>query len=164
MPYHPEGVLSRLENIRTLVVSELVSLSYILPLGTESNDRTHADGDNDTNGWLCPMLDTLVIFSWEFRDVKTPVILEYLLATAIRRKDSGIPFKTVSLFIHNPWDERQLIPMRSWLTLEQMRGCVDELEVVTGDDAFDWSMDDYFFDGLDLRRDRHIFSRKGGQT
>ena len=164
MPYHPEGVLSRLENIRTLVVSELVSLSYILPLGTESNDRTHADGDNDTDGWLCPTLDTLVIFSREFRDVETPVILEYLLATAIRRKDSGIPFKTVSLFIRNPWDERQPIPMRSCLTLEQMRGCVDELEVVTGDDAFDWSMDDYFFDGLDLRRDRHIFSRKGGQT
>jgi hypothetical protein len=68
-----------------------------------------------------------------------------------------MPFESVSLFIHYPWDEHETVPMESSPALEQLRGCVKKFEIATGDDALDWNMDDHFFDGLDVRRDRHLF-------
>lgn len=61
------------------------------------------------------------------------------------------------MFIRSPWDEKNRGQMESCQALEQLKGYVGELEVVMGDDALDWNIDDYFFGGLDVRRDRYPF-------
>ncbi|KAF9781150.1 hypothetical protein BJ322DRAFT_255249 [Thelephora terrestris] len=150
---HAKYVLSCLQKITTLVLSNPAAIAYILALGQEPVDN---DGDDDTNEWRCPMLGTLVIHAWEF-SVRGEQILQHLPQVAQKRKDAGMPFESVSLFIRCPWDEHETVPMESSPALEQLRGCVEKFEIVTGDDALDWNMDDYFFDGLDVRRDRHLF-------
>jgi hypothetical protein len=156
---HAKDVLSCLQKITTLVLSDPAAIAYILALGQEPGDN---DGDDDTNEWRCPMLGTLVIQAWEFSE-RGEQILQHLPLVAQRRKDAGIPFDSVSLFIHCPWDEYETVPTESSPALEQLRGCVEKFEIVTGDDALDWNMDDYFFDGLEVRRDRHTFQEQRRQ-
>ena len=157
---HAKEVLSRLKGIRTLVLSNLVVASFIMALDPESDK--HNDKDVDVDWWLCPELEVLVVHVQEFSDFYGEEIMEYLPGIAQRRKDGGIPFKSVSLFILGPWDERAYGPMESQMELEQLRSCVEKLEIVVGDDVLDWSIDDYFFGGLEIRRDRHLFPCQPG--
>jgi hypothetical protein len=72
--------------------------------------------------------------------------LQPLLKVARRRKAAGFPFRSVSLFLlHDP---------RSEQVLEELRGCIERLEVVTGDNVLGWSIDKYFLGGLDHLQER----------
>ena len=153
-PDHAEDVLSCLGKIRTLVLSDPAAIPYIRALGLEFDNP---DGNNTANGLLCPILGTLVVHAWEFRNSRNEHILERLPVVAQRRKDAGIPFESVSLFIGCSWYEPEPVPMELLPALEQLKECVEKFDMVVGDDALDWNLDDYFFDGLDVRRDRHPF-------
>jgi hypothetical protein len=158
---HAKDVLSGFEGIRTLVLSDLAVASYITALDPDYEDEDSdedEDEDEDTDSCqLCPALDTLVVYTRWSSDPLIGNIVEYLHSVAQRRKDRGIPFKSVSLFVLNPWNESIYGSAESCAGLEQLRRCVEKLEIFTGDDAMDWDVDDYFFGGLEVRRDRHIF-------
>jgi hypothetical protein len=72
-------------------------------------------------------------------------LLECLAYFAKRRKVVGMPFNSVSLFVSGPWDEDKSGPMDSCRVLEGLRACVERLEIVVGNDALNWNLDDYFF-------------------
>jgi hypothetical protein len=150
-----QEVLSCLEGIRMLVLSGPVVAPCVHAL------CPMAEGDPeypDPSRWRCPKLDTLVIRSPSlFWCNPMDDIMRYLPAIAQERKAAGMPFKSISLFISSPWDENGNGPMESCSSLEVLRGCVERFEIVLGDDALDWNADDYFFDGLSIRRDRYIF-------
>ena len=150
---YAKEVLFCLKGIRTLVLSDLVVASYIMALDPESGE----DEDASIDFWLCPELAVLVVHAREFSDQFGEDILESLPGVARRRKDAGMPFKSISLFISRSWDEYTYGPMESCVVLERLRSCVEKLEIIMGDDAMDWDMDDYFFDGLEIRRDRQLF-------
>ncbi|KAF9781176.1 hypothetical protein BJ322DRAFT_1079473 [Thelephora terrestris] len=159
-PDHAEEVLSHLGKLRTLVLSGSVVMPYILALCPDSKYIDDHDGSIDpTRWWWCPVLDALVVHTPELH-ANYQDILQHLYMVAQRRKDVGIPFKSVSLFVRKPWDEYVTLPMESCPALKQLRGCIEKLEIKTGDDALDWNVDDYFFDGLDVRRDRHSFEEQ----
>lgn len=152
---HAGQVLSCLQAITTLVLSGGVVTSYLFALGQKFVD--HSGGGVGLDGWRCPTLDVLVIHSRDLLDDFEQDILRHLHRIAQKRKKGRIPFKSVWLFIRSPWDEEERGPIGSCQALEQLRGCVEKLEVVTGDGVLDWNTDDYFFAGLDVRRDRYLF-------
>ncbi|KAF9781151.1 hypothetical protein BJ322DRAFT_1079289 [Thelephora terrestris] len=157
-PDDAEEVLSHLEKLRTLVLSGSIVMPYILALCPYSEYIDDDDGSMDPTRWLwsCPVLDALVVHTPDLHE-NYQDILQHLYMVAQGRKDVGIPFKSVSLFVRKPWDECATLPMESCPALKQLRGCIEKLEIKTGDDALDWNGDDYFFDGLDVRRDRYSF-------
>lgn len=81
---------------------------------------------------------------------------------AQERKEGGVPLRSVSLFVRSPWDEEEHGPVESCRALEQLRGCVEELEIVIGNDVLDWNVGDYFFGGLDVRRGQKRYPRADG--
>ena len=134
-----EEALGHLEHIRTLILSDSVVASYLWALApTEATD---------TDGWRCLELDTLIIYSRNRADLDGGGILYPLLSLAQVRKAAGLPLRMVSLFCGLEWNVKDS-------QLEELRRCIGTFELVTGDDALDWNVDDYFLAGLDhLRRD-----------
>ena len=90
--------------------------------------------------WYSPTLDALVVHS------------RGLPAIAERKEKRGVPF-----FIRNRRDEEEGGPIESCLVLQQSREGVGRLEIAIGDRALEWSIDDRFFDGFGIWRDRCRF-------
>ena len=153
---HAEQVLSCVGGIKTLILSGSVVTSYLLALSPKPAHRLGKDVG--ASRWRCPALNTLVVHSHDLLDDFEQDVLCHVSAVAQKRKKGGIPFRSVSLFIRSPWDEKGRGPMESYRTLELLRGYVEELEVMMGDDLLDWNADGYFFAGIDVRRDRYCFS------
>ena len=79
------------------------------------------------------------------------IVLKPLLSIALKRKVAGCPFRSVLLFLSGGerwgWGE----------VLDELKTCVEKLEVVMGDEIFDWDVDEYFLDGLDhLQNNRRV--------
>ena len=70
-------------------------------------------------------------------------VSEPLLRIAQKRKVAGFLLRYVSLFISDG------LGSGSEAIFEDMRKCVERLEVILGDDVLDWGVDKYFLDGLD---------------
>ena len=150
-----QEVLSHLGGIRTLVLSGAVVMSYLEALSPEPDED--AEEDSNTDGWLCPRLSVLVIHVQNFFYYNNGDIMELLVGAAQRRKEAGIPFKFVSMFISTSWDEYEYGPLESSPVLELLRGSVEKIELAFGDDVMDWDIDNFFFDGLSIRRDQYLF-------
>ena len=70
-------------------------------------------------------------------------LLQKLLYVAWKSKVAGFPFRSVSLFL------KYCLGPGSEVALEELKKCVERLEVVRGDDVLDWDVDKYFLDGFD---------------
>ena len=151
-------LLSCLGEVRTLVLSGDFALQYLENLSPgPGGNGFHAEGLS-TDQWQCTKLESLVVHSRVlFYGPNSEDIVKRVLNVAQRRKDAGIPLKSVSLFIFNTWTGSRWGPVGSRRELEQLRGCVEKVETAFGDCALDWDTDDYFFDGLPIRRDRYLF-------
>ena len=144
-----EQILSLVPGIRTLVLYDSLVTSYLFAHGS--------GGGGGANNWLCPMLDVLVVHSHNILDDCGKNNLCHLPRIVQRRKKDGLRLRSVSFFCRSPWDEEKYGPIESHQTLVELRECVGEFKIVMGDDALDWSVDDHFFGGLDVRRDRKNF-------
>jgi hypothetical protein len=154
-------VLSCLEGLRTLVLSNssFVLMDYTLALAPYPDDSF--GGEEGTNKWPCPMLDSLILHTHDLFDNFGSRDLAHLPDVAQKRKEGGMPLRSVSLFIRKPWDEKRHGTMESRLELNRLREYVERLEVVVGDDALDWDADEYLFGGLpDVRRYRCAFEEQ----
>ena len=131
-----KDALDCLRGVTTLVISATTVEPCLLAL----------DMDPGAGGLLQQPspVHTLIIHSTQAASWHT--ILQPLLKVARRRKAAGFPFRSVSLFLlHDP---------RSEQVLEELRGCIERLEVVTGDDVLGWNVDKYFLGGLDHLQER----------
>jgi hypothetical protein len=150
-----DEVLSSMGGVRTFVLSNSDIEPYLLPLDPEHG--YDSDGSMpDPVQWRCQVLEHLVIYE-DLSNAAGEDIMRFLPGLAERRKAAGRPFKSVTMFSRSPWSNARFGPMGSCRPLEKLRKCVGKLEVVVGDDVLDWSVDDYFFGGLPIRRDRHFF-------
>ena len=129
-----EEALGHLEHIRTLILSDSAVSAYLSALApTEATD---------TSGWQCLELDTIVIRSRHYLDESGDYIISTLCRVAQRRKEAGIPLRTVSLFLHRTPPPQHL----EWKeVLEELRECIGTFKFVDDADALlDWNVDDYF--------------------
>lgn len=156
-----EDVLSQMDGIKTLVLSGSAARMYLLALVPEFEGETYPNRD----GWRCLMLEKLVIHADDFIDSDGKELLQYLLRFTNKRKLGDMPLKFVSLFIRSP-----LGGMKDWSgDLDRLKKLGWEVEVRGGDDVLDWNIDNYFFDELDIRRDRELFQKqrdelRGGES
>ena len=88
---------------------------------------------------------TLVIHS-DFTNTGWDSILQTLLTVAQRRKAAGFPFITVSLFLLEDPELKQV--------LEELKECIERFEVTVGDNVLEWDLDKYFLDGLEHLQER----------
>ena len=134
-----EEALDHLKHIRKLILSNSVVAPYLRALSpTEATD---------VSDWRCLELDTLVVHSRSRADRDGDDILCPLLSFARDRKAAGLPLRMVSLSCDSEWNLEDS-------ELEELKRCIGTFEFVTGDDALDWKVDDYFLAGLDhLLRD-----------
>lgn len=65
-----------------------------------------------------------------------------------KRKVAGFPFKSVLLLVRGVLT-RGVLGWGNEVLLEDMRKCVERLEVIRGDDVLDRDVYKYFLDGLD---------------
>ena len=135
-------VLGCFGNITTLILSRGAVESYLglLALGVDAGVA------NEVQGF--PHVQTLIIHSIAWIYSSRSDILQALLSAARRRKAAGNPFKSVSMFllrVPNPGDRE----VEEW---EELRGCIEEFKLVTGDDILDWDIDRYFLGGLEHLR------------
>ena len=144
-------VLTPIDEIRTLVLSGAVAPPYIRALAPEPDLCYGTEGDL----WPCPMLHKLVVHVHDFVDAEGENILDLLLRTVERRKIADMRIMSLSLFVRSPQDNRDTESYARKMYLH-----VKDIEIVTGDDVLDWQIDDYFFDKLDVRRDRYSFGRQ----
>ena len=91
-PSRVEQVLSSAGGIRTLVLSGSDVASYILALVPKLD---FFGRDMGKNGWWCPMLDALLVHSHNFVDDFEKDLLCYLPGIAQRRKEGGVPLRSV---------------------------------------------------------------------
>lgn len=129
-------------NIKTLILSRAAVEPYLKLLALEAN----AGVANEVQRF--PHVQTLIIHSIAWTDSSGSDILQALLSAARRRKAAGNPFKSVSVFllpVPNPGDRE----VEEW---EELRGCIEEFKLVTGDDILDWDIDRYFLGGLEHLR------------
>ena len=154
-----EEMLDHLKNIKTLIISNSDVEQYLdalTPAGCKYEGR-----------WLtaprCPKLRSLVIHeSCKLGMSIGKWILEPICPVARLRKEAGIPFRSVSVF--TPLFEKLAEDLDEIEPgVKEARKWIDSFKIVTGEDAKDWNVDDYFFDGLHgIRRDwehttRHEF-------
>jgi len=136
--------LGHLEYVRTLILSDSAAVgAYLWPLAPAEA--------TEISGWRCLELDAIVIRNRHYLDDSGDNIISTLCCVARKRKEAGIPFRTVSLFLHLTPPPNHL----GWKKeLEELRRCVGTFKFVDDADALlDWNVDDYFLDGLDhLRR------------
>ena len=128
-------------NMKTLILSRRAVVPCLLALERESNASGHGR-------WFLPV-HTLIIRLDSHRLLLHEHVLEPLLCIAQKSKVAGFPLRSVSLFLRPEW---------KWGgVLEELRECIERLEVFTGDDILDWDDDKYFLDGLDhLQKNRDI--------
>ena len=128
-------------NMKTLILSRRAVVPCLLALERESNASGHGR-------WFLPV-HTLIIRLDSHRLLLHEQVLEPLLCIAQKSKVAGFPLRSVSLFLRPEW---------KWGgVLEELRECIERLEVFTGDDILDWDDDKYFLDGLDhLQKNRDI--------
>ena len=129
-----------LGDVRTLILS----CNAVMPCLSALNE------DPDDGQWFSS-IRTLIIHPNPQSHCFHNRALKLLLSVAQKRKAHGLPFTSVSLFLRGrpgwDWDE----------ALDELKRCVEKLEVVTGDDALDWDVDKYFLDGLEhLQGNRDI--------
>lgn len=143
-PFKAGEVLSFFLELGILVLTGSAVTSYIPALAPDSFNGAHMDE------WPCHKLNALVV---RVPDVvltrEMEKILHHLADTTKRRKEVGMPLRSVSLSIRSPLEDTQCCQT----SLETLRRSVEKVEIVVGDDL-DWDTDDYFFRGLDIRRDR----------
>lgn len=136
-----EEALDHLENIKTLILSDSAVDPYLhalLPVRARSTDE-----------WRCLKLETLVIYV-RYDDHTGEKLLPVLCWVARGRKAAGFPLRSVSVFLVETW----YLGLRADPDLEELRRYIGTFKLVTGDDALDWNVDEYFLDGLDqFRRD-----------
>jgi len=130
-----------LGNIKSLVVSRSAVQPCLLALEWDTG------ADKDGHGF--PQIQTLVVHSRSFLDPSGIDILRTLLPVARRRKVAGHPFKYVSVFLP---DAPNLGDSEG--EVEELRGCIENFRLVTGDNALDWDIEEYFLDGLGHLRNR----------
>ena len=153
-------VLSCLREVKTLVLTGDAVLPYIDALSPGAPERCYSyeEADLNTNEWQCMKLDTLVIHARDFHcGPRNNEILYDLDGIAERRKKAGVPLKSVSVFIPRTWEEYDEDTMETAPVLGRLELETKKFEIVLEDDAMDWDIDDYFFDGLSIRRDRYLF-------
>ena len=121
-------------NVKTLILSHSAAEPCLLALDKDLSAGGHSR-------WSSPIY-TLIIHPGSY---PLPHLyhhfLQRLLRVAWNRKVVGFPFKSVSLFL--PDD------LECEAVLEELRECVERLEVVRGDNVLDWDVDKYFLDELD---------------
>ena len=148
-----EEVLDHLENIKTLIICD----SAIGPF-LETLAPAEAVG---TDGLRCPKLESLVVYT-KSGDPAGGEIIEPIFRVARKRNEAGFPFGSISVFsprLENLAGDPDGIESG----VEESRKWIDSFKLVTGKDAMDWNVDDYFLDGLrGIRRDwehtrRHEF-------
>ena len=146
-------------NVRTLILSGSAVGPCLLYLDPESDPIGHCL-------WF-PSICTLIIHTDQHSSYFG--VLRPLLDAAQKRKVVGFPFKSVSLFLQegleyeegSEWLRKyggRLTKLREHVEdLEELRGYVEELEIVVEDDVLDWDVDKYFLDGLDhLQKNRDV--------
>ena len=121
-------------NVRTLILSHGAVELCLSALNEDSDPSDH-------HRWLF-LIHALVIHHSAPYFMHENV-LKKLLSIVQKRKVAGFPFQSISMFLEGGqrwgWDE----------VLEELRRYVGELDVVMGDNIFDWDVDEYFLDGLD---------------
>ena len=129
-------------NVRTLILSR----SSVWPCLSAVDEDS---GASDLSEWFS-LIHTLIIHP-DTEYYPGDSVLQLLLGVAQKRKAAGFPLGSVSLFLRDGTEQR-------WFqVLEELRACVEELEVVMGDDVLDWDVDKYFLDGFDhLQKDRNV--------
>ena len=145
-----EGVLGHLENLRTLILHNSAMVPYLQALVPAMV--------KDISKWRCPKLDTLVIRTRYLDPGEGVTLLTNMLFKLCRvveeRKLAGFPLRSVSVFLCNTWE--QLESSEEELR-EFIKTFTGTFELVVGDGALDWNVDDYFLEGLDhVRRDQQI--------
>ena len=138
-----EEVLDHLENIKTLIICDSAIGPFL--------DALAPPEAADTDELRCPKLESLVIYT-KNGDPTGEEIIEPIFRVARKRSEAGFPFESVSLF--SPQFENLGDP--NWIgpDLEEMRKWIGSFKLVTGEDAMDWNVDEYFLDGLHgIRRD-----------
>jgi len=88
----------------------------------------------------CESLHTLVLFIYPY--LFTSSLLGLLLETAQTRAEAGLSFRTVTFAYPSALKQGDL------MVLEGLRGCVERVELLLGDDALDWNPDVYFLNGV----------------
>ena len=145
----PDSVAEFLEgalgfgNLKTLVLSRGAAEQYLMALDEDLSTGGH-------NRRSSP-IHTLIIrpYSYSHRRMHDQ-LLHQLLRIAQKREVAGSPFKSVSFLSDFPGEESEV-------ALEELRKCVERLEVVKRDDALDWDVDEHFLDGFDhLQKSRDV--------
>ena len=119
-PEHIAEGLRKFQNLKTLILVECDIIPFLDDISS------------------CPVLDTLVIYSMDLVDPFGPTavdVVKLVQEFAISRKEVGSPLKALTLvlpstLLHPP-------------ELELLSIFVGLVEVVTGDDALCWDLDEY---------------------
>ena len=93
----------------------------------------------------CSIFDTLVVYSSPVRvppEVRGSVvdIIDQVGSIAVGRREAGFPIKALILVFGD--DEETLRECQG--ELEKLKSCVGHVQVVSGADALDWDVDEYF--------------------
>jgi hypothetical protein len=141
-----KAALCCLGNVTTLILSCCDERTYLLAL--------YPDG-----GRQLPPVHTLIIHSHDPFGVNGRSTLQTLLTIAQKRKTAGFPFRSVSVFLGGVYDPTRVQESEEAgleeLELElELKGCIEKLELVTGDGMLDLESDGYFFEGLEYETSR----------
>ena len=129
-------------SITTLILSHTTVEPCLLAL-----DSANTGAGNGAQG--LPQIQTLIIHSSTWEDPSDTDILQTLLPVARKRKAAGNPFNSVLVFLPlAPGPELREEEV------EELRSCIGNFEIATGDDILDWDIDKYFLDGLEHLQNR----------
>ena len=138
-----EEALDHLENIKKLILSESAVEPHVNALVPTAAPEE----------WRCLKLESLVICS-RYDDLARNGTMSTLCEVARERKVGGFSLKSITMFAPRSRALR-FDPDHIDSSVEEARKWVDRFELVTGEDAMDRDVNDYFLDGLDhLRRDQ----------
>ena len=127
-------------NVKTLILSRSAVSPCLVALNNEGLSASgHSRRFLSTH--------TLIIGPDPYPPGLRDEVLQPLLRIVQKRKVAGFPFGFVLLFLNGD-------PGWGWdMALEELKMCVERLEVVIGDDVLDWDVDRYFLHGLDHLQD-----------
>ena len=128
-------------NVKTLILSGSAGSGCLSVLDDDLDEGDH--------GRRFPPIPTLIIDIDSYPPNYSHIeFLEPLFSVVKKRNAAGFPFKSILLLVRGDllrggpgWGSEVL--------LEDVRKCVERLEVVRGDDVLDRDVDKYFLDGLD---------------
>lgn len=144
-----EDVLSSFGGISTLVLSGSNVTSYIIFL------VPHIHKNTATGPWLCPELKELTVCTPGDQGrygERAERILFHLANTVEKRSNAGMKLESISLFVCNP---SEVIECSKHL--ERLKKFVGKVDIKTRSHFLGWDIDNYFFCGLNIRRDRYSF-------